>query len=98
MQSVPLCHPFHRLNCFALRLRSQHQTGAYKPTIENHAARAAITSQAPFFSAGEPEHLTEHFEQTLTRLTHELNRLAIKRSFNVYFSRHVSLPSFSKKQ
>ncbi len=81
--------PFDGRDFFALRLDAEHQARADDAAVDQHAACAAVASQASFLGAGKFDHVAQSFEQALTRLAEEFDGFAVNCRFNQCLLSHV---------
>jgi hypothetical protein len=81
-----------------LRFDAEDQARARDPSIEDHAAGAAVSGETAFLRAGESEDITQHFKQALARLAQKLDGFSIECSLDIYLIGHaVSFLQFSNE-
>jgi hypothetical protein len=78
MQSVTTRDPFDGRHGSPFGFGGQHHARINESTVEYHIACAAISVVAAFFGARQSEHVPEHFQQTVPRLTKKLSRTAVQ--------------------
>src|SRR5690606_10206312 len=82
-----------------LGLHRQHETGVYRPAVDDHGARTAVTVSTAFFGAREVQLLPQHLKQRLAGIRQKLALLPIEHGPDDHFTQHRPLlsPSLSRR-
>jgi hypothetical protein len=91
VQTPPVSETLNRLDLLPVDLDPQYQAGIDQAAVQEDRAGPAIPVVTAFLGAGESEDVPQAFEDALTGITQEIDRVAVNRGPHAHLFTTVAM-------